>query len=204
MKDFDLIIGHGIVGKAEADILEKPFITLSIETMGLQKEYWKSKNIVKETGLFLSDKIKGALFGKPYLRFCNDVNEPAGKSTGKYPYLAIIPMPPFLQKPNRNWKNSTKITGFLFAETPNEYAPPEDLISFISKGEKPILITFGSMFHNQEQTQHLFQIVWDTLMKLKTTAILIMPDLDEKETEIPENIFLAKQIPYSWLLNQVS
>ena len=44
LKDFDLIIGHGIVGEAEAEILNKPFITVSIAPMGLPKEYWNTGN----------------------------------------------------------------------------------------------------------------------------------------------------------------
>lgn len=61
LKDFDLVIGHGIVGEAEAEILGKPFVTVSIAPMGLSKEYWKSGNIIKEVGVFLSDKITGLL-----------------------------------------------------------------------------------------------------------------------------------------------
>ena len=46
IKNYDLIIGHGIVGEAEAEILGKPFITVSIAPIGLPKEYWKSKNLL--------------------------------------------------------------------------------------------------------------------------------------------------------------
>jgi len=203
IKNFDLIIGHGIVGKAEADILEKPFITVSIETMGLQKEYWKSKNIIKELMLFLSDRIMGAVFGKPYKRFRKDVSAPLLKNCDKNPYLAIIPIPLFLQKPHPNWKETTVITGFLFAETPNNYSPPEDLMQFINNGQKPILVTFGSMFHNYEQTKNLYTVICDAVAKSKSRAIIIMPDLNEEEIAFPENIFFAKQIPYSCLLKHV-
>lgn len=205
LKDYDLIIGHGIVGEAEAEILGKPFIAVSIAPMGLPKEYWRSKNIIKELGIYLSNKIMGAIFGKPYMRFRRDIGASPLISRGieKHPYLALIPMPLFLQKPNPNWKDSTEITGFFFAETPNNYTPPSDLLKFISNGEKPILVTFGSMFHNHEQTTRLYATVRDALMRSGSRAILIMPDLEEKEIAIPDNIFLAKQIPYSWLLKQV-
>jgi sterol 3beta-glucosyltransferase len=205
LQSYDLIIGHGIVGEAEAEILGKPFITVSIAPMGLPKEYWKSKNILKEFGVFISDKIMGAIFSKPYIRFRKDIGVPSLriKDKNKYPYLALIPIPLFLQKPNPNWKYSTEITGFLFAETPNDYSPPNDLLDFIKKGEKPILVTFGSMFHKYEQTNQLYGTVCDALMKSKSRAILIMPDLEVEDTAIPENIFLAKQIPYSWLLSHV-
>ncbi len=203
LKDFDIVIGHGIVGEVEAEILNKPFIQVSIAPMGLPKEYWKSKNIIKEFSVYLSDKIKGAIFGKPYIRFRKDAGVPSLKNKNSYPYLAIIPMPLFLQSPNSNWKNSTEITGYFFADTPSDYSPPKDLQNFIKKGEEPILITFGSMFHNQEQTKHLFRVACESLDKSGTRAVVIMPDLNEKEITIPENVYIAKQIPYSWLLREV-
>jgi sterol 3beta-glucosyltransferase len=85
----------------------------------------------------------------------------------------MIPMPWFLQKPNPNWKDSTEITGFFFAETPNDYSPPNDLLNFIKNGEKPILVTFGSMFHSQEQTNHLYRTVCDALIKSKSKLFLL-------------------------------
>lgn len=203
LSDFDLVIGHGIVGETEANILQKPFIQISIAPMGLKKEYWKSKNVAKEFGLFLSDKIMGAIFGKPYKQFRKDTNAPSLKETKAAPYLALIPMPTFLQKPNPNWKKTTEITGYLFAETPNEYSPSNELLDFINKGEKPILITFGSMFHSNKKTLDLYITVRDAVLKSRSKAILIMPDLDGNEVSTPGNIFLAQQIPYSWLLNQV-
>jgi UDP:flavonoid glycosyltransferase YjiC (YdhE family) len=145
----------------------------------------------------------GTLFGKPYNRFRKDVCAPSVKNKKLNPYLAIIPMPLFLQKPNPYWKKTTEITGFFFAKTPIDYSPPEDLLSFINIGEKPLLVTFGSMFHNQKQIKHLYLTVCKSLDKSNTRAILIMPDLDEKEIEIPKNIYIAKQIPYSWLLDHV-
>jgi len=203
LKDFDLIIGHGIVGEAEAEILNKPFITVSIAPMGLPKEYWKSKNIIKELIVYLSDKIMGAIFSKPYIRFRRDVGVLHLRNKNKHPHLAIIPMPLFLLKPNPNWKETTEVTGYFFTKTPNDYSPPEDLLDFMNNGEKPILVTFGSMFHNKEQTKKLYMTVCESLDKSSTRAVLIMPGINEKEITIPDNIYIAKQIPYSWLLSHV-
>jgi sterol 3beta-glucosyltransferase len=77
------------------------------------------------------------------------------------------------------------------------------LQAFINKGEKPILVTFGSMFHNPEKTRILYETVCEALVKSKSRAILIMPDLPEK-TILPENVVLIRQVPYSWLLDHVT
>ncbi|MBN1649834.1 MAG: glycosyltransferase family 1 protein, partial [Bacteroidales bacterium] len=204
LKDFDLIIGHGIVGNAEADMLNKPFITVSIETMGLQKEYWKSINIFKELCIFLSDKLTGAIFGKPYRKFREEIGASPIGNNKKHRYLALVPISNIIQKSNPNWKKLTEITGFFFADTPNDFKPDKSLQNFINKGEKPILITFGSMHHKQTQSVNLYNIICESLTKSQSRALLIMPDLDIKKITIPENVFIINQIPYSWLLNQVS
>ncbi len=203
LKDFDLVIGHGIVGEAEAEILGKPFVTVSIAPMGLSKEYWKSGNMIKELGVFLFDKITGLFFSKPYMRYCNDVGVKDMKHKNRFPYLAMIPMPSFLQKKNPNWKEKTEITGYFFAPTPDDYVPSKELLRFISDGNKPLLVTFGSMFHRPEQTKKLYETICDSFGKSNTRAILIMPDINENEVAVPGNIFIAHQIPYSWLLDHV-
>jgi len=204
LKDFDLIIGHGIVGNSEADMLNKPFVSISIETMGLQKEYWKTKNIVKEFNIFLSDKLLGAIFGKPYKEYRKEIGAPPIGAVKNYPYLALVAISNLLQKPNPNWRKVTMIAGFFLADTPDDFKSAENLQNFIDAGDKPILITFGSMFHKQEQTINLYKIIFDAISKAQSRALLLMPDLNRKEATMPENIFLINQVPYSWLLSQVS
>lgn len=204
IKHVDLVIGHGIVGEAEAEMLGRPFITVSIAPMGLQKVYWKSPNVLKESGVFIADKLMGAVFGKPYRRFRKDIGLNPKRSASKHPYLALIPMPLFLQKPNPNWKDATQITGFFFAETPDGYVPPKDLLHFLQSGEKPILITFGSMFHNHEQMKNLFLTICDATTRSTSRAILMMPDLSQEQIQTPDHIYLAGSIPYSWLLKHVT
>lgn len=204
LKNFDLIIGHGIVGSSEADMLKKPFVSVSIETMGLQKEYWKSKNLIKELGLYAGDKLKEILFGRPYKKFRKEIGAPSINTKKDYPHLTLIPISCQIQKPNPYWKPITEITGFFLADNPDSYAPPKELTEFIQSGEKPLFISFGSMFHAPEQTLKLYQIVVEAVRQSGSRAILLMADLDTGKIIIPENIFPVKKIPYRWLLQHVS
>jgi len=204
LSGFDLVIGHGIVGEAEAEILDKPFITVSIAPMGLARDYGKSKNKLSDLAAYVSDKITGSLFSKPYLDYRKEMGIPGPAQKERFPYLAMIPMPAFLQKTNPRWKDKTEITGYFFAPTPVDYSPPEDLVRFIGNKEKPILVTFGSMFHRPEQTDSLFKTLCDALDRSHTRAILIMPDFGENTSDIPANVYVAKQIPYPWLLDHVT
>lgn len=204
LKDFDLIIGHGITGSAEADMLEKAFITVSIAPMGLQKDYWKSGKNVKEAALFLADKITGLMFGGPYLNFRKEIGAPKPDIKRKHPYLALIPISKELQKAHPNWKDESCITGFLFADSPPSFEPDEKLIGFIKSENKALLITFGSMFHTKEESLRLYNVITEAITKANKRALLLMPDLNANEIKSPDNILLINNIPYSWLLQHVS
>lgn len=205
LRSFDLVIGHGIVGEAEAELLAKPYIPISIAPMGLQKEYWESRKPISALFQWLIDKMLGAVFGKPYRRYRAEMGLPQIKTNIGKPYLALVPMPEFLQKHNPCWKKRTVVSGYLFADTPDTYVPPPALQQFLELGEKPILVSFGSMFHETEESKRLYKVICESIDGARTRAILIMPDLLEIENqiEIPKNLYLASQIPYSWLLDKV-
>ncbi len=204
LEDFDLVVGHGIVGSAEADILKKPFVSVSIETMGLQKEYWKSKNLLKELGIYFGDQMKGLLFGGPYQKYRKEVGAPPINAKRNFPHLAIVPISSHIQSSNPNWKPVTQITGYFIADIPDSFSPPTDLMKFIEGGEKPIFICFGSMFHKSEQTLQLFHTLADAIKGSNSRAILLMADLKTEDVKIPEYIFPVKNISYRWLLQHVS
>jgi hypothetical protein len=66
-------------------MLNKPFVSVSIETMELQKEYWKTKNIFKEFYIFLFNRLLGAIFGKPYRKYRNYKIKPIPMPSRDYP-----------------------------------------------------------------------------------------------------------------------
>jgi UDP:flavonoid glycosyltransferase YjiC (YdhE family) len=204
IKDVDLVIGHGIVGSSEADILKKPYVSVSIETIGLQKQYWRSKNYLREFGVYTADKLKGLLFGGPYKKFRKEIGAPPIDTKKEYPHLALVPISPQIQKPNCYWKPITEITGFFLADTPDAFVPPKGLEDFIKAGEKPLFISFGSMFHTKQQTFELYQLIVDAIAKSNSRAVLLMADLTINDVDIPEYIFPVKHVPYRWLLPHVS
>ena len=204
LKNFDLVIGHGIAGNSEADMLNKPFVSVSFETMGLQKEYLRTKNLIKEFGMYAGDKLKGLLFGGPYKKFRKEIGAPPLHAIKDFPYLALVPVSPQIQKPDPYWKPVTEITGYFLADIPTSFTPPKELTDFIRSGEKPLFITFGSMFHDPVQTRKVFGAVVDAVRRSDSRAILLMADLNIEKVTIPENIFPVKSIPYPWLLRHVN
>ncbi len=204
LRGYDLIIGHGLVGQSEAAMLNKPFIVVGLEPMGLDKEFWKSKNYLKEFAIWTSTKILGKLFAKPYIRFRKEIGAPPLSEKNRFPYLALVPFSPTVLKNQYNWKEKTIITGYFYSHPPQKYKPKEDLVEFIESGEKPIFITLGSMTHSQNKILDLYRIFSDAVTKSNSRAILLLPGIEKTDQKSNEQIFIIDNVPYDWLLKQVS
>ncbi|PLW96696.1 MAG: hypothetical protein C0593_10805 [Marinilabiliales bacterium] len=201
----DVVIGHGIAGQLEAYITGKPYVTVSIETMGLQKQFWVTGNILKEALVFLGAKVGAAMFGGPYKKFLSDYDVSVKDIQSREPYLAIVPISKEIQPISNNWKKETVVTGYFYADTPQKFSPDEKLKQFLASGEKPVLITCGSMFHEKKESRRMLSEFIKALENSDSRAILIMADIDKDDKLLDnESVILAREVPYSWLLNQVS
>jgi len=125
-------------------------------------------------------------FGNPFERV--DSKHPAIVSCSNY----VFPRP-------KDWNSNLYQYGYWFVEEDN-YQPNQVITEFLSKGDKPIYIGFGSVF-DQRHKDELVQIIVETLKQTNQRAILSgMGDLDKHY----ENILSVNDIPHSWLFNQVS
>ncbi len=203
-EEADVVIGHGIAGQVEAYQANKPFVTVSIETMGLQKQFRVTGNVIKEAMVFLGARLGGAMFGGPYKKFLAEYGISVKEIQSRDPYLAIVPICKEIQPHSKNWREETAVTGYIYADTPETYTPDERLEKFLSAGEKPILITCGSMFHEQKESERLLKEFIDALEKSNSRAVIIMADINADNPLLnSENIILASEVPYSWLLDRV-
>lgn len=98
----------------------------------------------------------------------------------------------------------TEITEFFFAETPDSFAPSDKLKKFIDSGDKPVLVTFGSMFHRPEETDALFRKIVAAITSSKSRGLVLMPDVDSEKMDLPDDVLVIDDIPYSWLLERVN
>ena len=201
----DLIIGHNLIGKAEADILNKPFVTVNMVPMGVPKKSWQSRKLMKNIAYELLKFISINIFPDPFTKFYKKVfcSQKNGKKKGVHTKLNLIPITPAIVKPNDLWEPITEITGYFLSKSAQAYVPPTELLDFM-KNNKPIFITFGSMVHRKELSQSLFSRISEAIAISKDKAILLMADFNKEAVNIPENIFLIENIPYEWILRQVS
>lgn len=204
-KSADLIIGHNLIGKAEADILNKLFVTVNMVPMGVPKKSWGSKNFFKNAIYELLKIIGTNIFPDPFTKFRKKVYIPIKRDKDKVNHkkLNLIPITHSMVKTNDLWEPITEITGYFFTKSTDDYSPPTELMNFM-KNNKPLFITFGSMVHSKELSQSLFSRISEAIAISKDKAIVLMAGFDREAVNIPENIFLIESVPYEWILKQVS
>ena len=86
----------------------------------------------------------------------------------KIPYTycwspALIPKP-------KDWGAHIDISGFLFLDHPNHYAPPDDLAAFLAAGPPPVYIGFGSIVIKNPEA--LTKLIFDAVAILGIRALV--------------------------------
>ncbi|ONI42154.1 sterol 3-beta-glucosyltransferase [Candidatus Epulonipiscium fishelsonii] len=90
-------------------------------------------------------------------------------------------------------------SGYFFLDE-DDYTPGEELQTFLSSGEKPVYIGFGSMLKENEKLQYA-QIAINALQKVNKRGILY--GFGEIEN-LPSTIITVKTTPHSWLFPKMA
>jgi len=99
-----------------------------------------------------------------------------------------------------DWNENIHQYGYWFVEEQTDYTPSKELEDFLSSGDKPVYIGFGSVF-DADQKEALSKIIIDALSKSGRRGIICgMGKFDH----LPKNLFAIDSIPHSWLFERVS
>lgn len=196
---FDLIIGYGSLGLAEADKANKTFISVVIDPTIAEKKF--SKNMRLNMGLLVEKIALYFLLGKKYEQFRKEIGAPPSSKSNN-PQLILLPMSQHVVKSNDNWTSKNVISGYWYLEVPSSYAPPDDLQKFIENGEKPIFISFGSAGWSEEDNISLLKILFEAVRLAGSRAIIL--NKEKYAGEIPDHIYLVQEIPFDWLFDYCS
>ncbi len=196
---YDLIIGYGSFGLAEADKANKPFISVVIDPTMAEKKF--SKNMKLNMGLMVEKLALYFLMERKYEQFRKEIGAPSSSKSNN-PQLILLPMSQHVAKPNDNWTSKNVISGYWYLEAPSSYSPHEDIQKFIEKGKKPIFISFGSAGWSEEDNNSLLRILFKGVHQAGKRAIIL--NTEKYADKIPDNIYLVKEIPFDWLLDYCS
>src|SRR5688572_11371199 len=179
-EDCDLIIGHyGVIGLVEAEILKKPYVNFAILEGAVPKIERKNFfEILKDLPSYILEQV--AI--RPFSKYRSEVGLPAKiNNTNR---LTLLGLHNSLVRKDERWVQPTALVGFQFLPTPLEFQPPQYLIDFLKKGEKPLFITFGSNAQDPQKFKKFFSTLLNALQDIKIRAIIQVTGLSA-DTELP-------------------
>ncbi|OLN85593.1 Sterol 3-beta-glucosyltransferase UGT80A2-like protein 1 [Colletotrichum chlorophyti] len=111
--------------------------------------------------------------------------------------------PRLLPKPG-DWADNVRVTGFVFEEVPEGFAPPADLVAFLeAKASPPVYVGFGSMsFANAKA---VFENVFEALRRIGARAV-VCTGWSKVEGGIKGEegrVFVVDEVPHAWLFPRV-
>ncbi|MHB1294239.1 MAG: glycosyltransferase [Anaerolineae bacterium] len=170
-------------GKNRSSVLNNKISYAMIQGMlwmasqGSIKDFWKKRFGAVPDG-----------FGCPFERHTDE----------RHP--AVVSCSNFVFRRPDDWNENIHQYGYWFAEEPSEYTPSEKLAAFLSAGEKPVYIGFGSMT-SIEKRESLAEIVVDAIIKSGKRGVICGMEMP---TSLPLSITAIDNIPHSWLFERVS
>ena len=95
-------------------------------------------------------------------------------------------------------------SGYWFLDESDGYIPEASLTEFLSKGDKPIYIGFGSI-GNGQFAEEKTKIIISAIQKTNSRAVIATGFGGLSEiTDLPENIYILKEAPHAWLFPKMS
>lgn len=96
-----------------------------------------------------------------------------------------------------DWKSNVHVTGYFFFDENMAYEPPAELRSFLSAGEPPVCVSFGSMIHRD--AERIDEIIRDALKRSKQRAVILSGWGSVHRTSTSDVLYLDA-VPHDWLL----
>jgi len=112
------------------------------------------------------------------------------------PLILYAYSPAVLPKP-KDWSEVQFVTGHWFLHSKKEEQPSADLEIFISKGDAPVYIGFGSMNNPNEEV--LQKIIIPVLDELGLRAVMLKDGSDISAYKGKENLHFIDGVDFHWL-----
>jgi sterol 3beta-glucosyltransferase len=106
----------------------------------------------------------------------------------------VIPQP-------SDWNNVTHATGYWSLPPTQGWQPSPALEKFLSAGEAPVYVGFGSMFSGDPEAKA--KIVLEALQKSGQRGLLASGWGGLKATDLPANVIMIEEAPHEWLFPRV-
>lgn len=115
--------------------------------------------------------------------------------------LALYAVSRFILRRPAQWPAHQHVTGFFFLDD-ERWRPPASLAEFIEGGEPPIVITFGSVVHDDPEA--LTRLVLEVIETTGRRAIVQHGWSGLARQALPANVYAAEYTPHSWLFQNAA
>lgn len=117
--------------------------------------------------------------------------------------LTFYPTSRILMQPDPAWGRHIHVTGYWYHpdEAVSEYQPPEELLNFLNRGEKPIFVAFG-----RAESKELALLQIRVLQALKETgirAVIQADQIPEPDRVNTDKLYFIGNVPYSYIFGKV-
>jgi UDP:flavonoid glycosyltransferase YjiC (YdhE family) len=173
-----------------------PWLSVRPYSISHRLSHWATRQVVWQSARAAGNHARMALLGLPSApvtgMFESKVFHSGPVLYGFSP--SVLPHP-------SDWDAQIHVTGYWFADEPNSWNPPTELVDFLQGGDAPVYIGFGSM--SSEQPAEVMQIILGTLARQKRRAIVHSGWAGLGAERLPEHVFVVGSVPHSWLFPRV-
>lgn len=117
------------------------------------------------------------------------------------PQLALYAMSRHVTPPPPDWPGHYHMTGYFFMDG-EQWQPYPELADFLAGGEPPVVISFGSMTH--EDPAGVTDLILESVKQAGCRAILQQGWSGLGHESLPRDIHVAGFIPHTWLFDHAA
>jgi UDP:flavonoid glycosyltransferase YjiC (YdhE family) len=198
--DLFVISAQSAAGKNEADQLDLPYLSVTLMPWSIP---WDDPNrsLLQRIAYGMIDGLVGLITTQPLNRMRRRQGLPAvGKEGFTSQKLNLIPVSPVVFPPNPHWESRHQIVGYWYANPPEEWQPPVDLVAFLENGEPPLLISLGAMSLGEDDALDTANLFVNAVIDADLRAIIQGWEIGMKQMVLPPTIYHTGSVPHSWLL----
>jgi UDP:flavonoid glycosyltransferase YjiC (YdhE family) len=202
-KDADLVVVPTSIaaGKNEAELLGIPYLSVNLMPWGIPWGH-PQRSIFKRLGYGIMDGLIHMITTLPLNRIRKRQGlPPVGKEGFTSKRLDLVPISPAVFPPNPLWEPHHQMVGYWFAEMPQTWDPPDDLLTFLDHDDPPVLISLGAMSLGDGDALESASLFVEAIQQAEIRAIIQGWETGIRQLTLPTNIYAAGSIPHSWLLS---
>jgi len=201
-----VVVSDSGAGSAEADKVGIPRVSVTLQPTRIPRQTPTTQSVLQK----LSSKLIGAIMSRiltgPFNKHRRRLGlTPLGPEGILSPVLTLVPVSPAVFTPDPLWPDYAHLTGYWFAEEPQNWSPPADLLAFIEGGQPPAVISLGAMsVGKSEDARQAAQIAIQAVQQAGVRAVIQGWNDVLDDTSQDANIFHAGSVPHGWLLPKAS